>query len=231
MPLHHYQLFEPAMVIEDDARDWQVSWANHLARSGRGGVDLVAPSGTPVRAPTPGRLVHRPGDGSAGNSCRFEHELNPGWQDVFSHLSGYVGASGRRFEQGEVIAYTGGSGGVEPHLHRHLLDPAGNRRNPIEYFSDRAVELPAPEEGVLLQQLARLGGYMGPIDGVPGPNTWRGVQAVLARRGWYAGPIDGIPGPNTWKGVQQFARGGGYLGPIDGVPGANTLRGLRLALA
>ncbi|MGG7466603.1 M23 family metallopeptidase [Plantibacter sp. YIM 135347] len=135
MALTNYVLNGPSVVILDDNRDPYVSWQNHLARTGRGGVDLVASIGTPVLAPTPGVLQRVPNDGSAGNSSRFHHDQNPGWADVFSHLSGYVGVDGQHFNQGEIIAYTGDSGAPgAPHLHRHLLDPSGTRRNPWDYF-------------------------------------------------------------------------------------------------
>ncbi|HEX6685207.1 MAG TPA: peptidoglycan-binding domain-containing protein [Candidatus Limnocylindrales bacterium] len=73
-------------------------------------------------------------------------------------------------------------------------------------------------------------GYTGPADGIPGPNTWRGVQRFLAARGVYGGPADGIPGPNTYRGIQLTARHGGYTGPIDGIPGPNTWRGFDMAI-
>jgi murein DD-endopeptidase MepM/ murein hydrolase activator NlpD len=135
MPLNNYVLRSPATVILADNRDPYTSWQNHLARAGRGGVDIVAPIGTPVYARTSGVMLHVPNDGSAGNSCRFQHDANPGWRDVFSHLSRYVGASGQHFNAGDIVAYTGISGGVEPHLHWHLVDPSGARRNPWDYFS------------------------------------------------------------------------------------------------
>jgi peptidoglycan hydrolase-like protein with peptidoglycan-binding domain len=44
---------------------------------------------------------------------------------------------------------------------------------------------------------------MGPIDGVPGTNTYKVLQS-LASRGGYTGPIDGIPGPNTYAGLANL---------------------------
>jgi hypothetical protein len=79
--------------------------------------------------------------------------------------------------------------------------------------------------GLILQRLGQRGGYSGPMDGVPGPNSWRGVQNVLRQFG-YTGPIDGIPGPNTFRALQQLAQSAGYTGPIDGVPGPNTYAGV-----
>lgn len=137
MALNNYILNGPSTVILYDKRDPFVSWQNHLNRTGghNGGVDVVAPIGTPVLAPTPGKWFHLPRNGTAGNSGVFKHDLNHNWSDVFSHLSRYVGYSGQHFNQGDVIGYSGNTGGVAPHVHRHLLDPRGVRRNPWSYFS------------------------------------------------------------------------------------------------
>ena len=78
--------------------------------------------------------------------------------------------------------------------------------------------------------MAQKGGYTGPLDGVPGVNTWIGLQTFVRGYG-YTGPIDGIPGLNTWMAVQRLAQEGGYDGPIDGIAGANTFAGLNNWLA
>jgi GH25 family lysozyme M1 (1,4-beta-N-acetylmuramidase) len=246
MALNSYILNGPSVVIEDDARDWEVSWQNHLDRTRfdlggpRGGVDLVAQTPLAVRAPTPGTMYWSDlGDG-AGKSCRFRHDLNPGWADVFSHLSSYVGYDGQHFNQGDIIAYTGNTGGVVAHLHRHLLDPAGVRRNPIYYFAggtgdpgtgDPGGFVISIADGKTLQEVAAKGGYGGVHDGVPGTNTWLGIQNLLTTMALYSGPVDGDPGQKTWEGVQLLARKGGYAGVIDGIPGPNTYAGLRTWLA
>ena len=65
-----------------------------------------------------------------------------------------------------------------------------------------------------------------PVDGIPGPNTWKGIQTTVRRYGYYHGPVDGVPGPNTYRGMQMYARdGGGYTGPVDGVLGPNSWAG------
>lgn len=73
-------------------------------------------------------------------------------------------------------------------------------------------------------------GYTGPADGIPGRNTWIGLQKFLQYRKVYFGPADGYPGPNTYKGIQLVARDFGYTGPIDGIPGPNTWRGFDKAI-
>ncbi|MBF4462665.1 MULTISPECIES: GH25 family lysozyme [unclassified Rathayibacter] len=85
-------------------------------------------------------------------------------------------------------------------------------------------------DGVTLQKVAQKGGYTGPLDGVPGTNTWIGIQTFMRGYG-YTGPIDGAPGVNTWMALQRLAQEGGYTGPIDGVPGTNTYTGLNNWLA
>ncbi|MEV1143103.1 GH25 family lysozyme [Micromonospora sp. NPDC049799] len=85
-------------------------------------------------------------------------------------------------------------------------------------------------DGVTLQRVAELGGYVGPVDGVLGSNSWKGVQTHLTRLGLYSGPVDGVPGTNTYKGLQLLAQRGGYTGPVDGVLGPNSYAGLRAYL-
>ncbi|MFE2555457.1 GH25 family lysozyme [Streptomyces sp. NPDC059352] len=105
-----------------------------------------------------------------------------------------------------------------------VLPPPGP--NPIP---DPAPDIPLAD-GVTLQRIAQLGGYTGPLDGVLGPNSWKGVQTVLAQ-GYSDGPIDGTPDPDTYKGLQRLAADYGYTGPIDGVPGPNTFAALRTCLS
>ncbi len=75
-----------------------------------------------------------------------------------------------------------------------------------------------------LQAFAAQHDYTGPIDGAPGPFTWRGVQRELTDMG-YAVDISGTPDAATYAAIQSVASLYGYSGPIDGVPGPNTYRG------
>ena len=58
----------------------------------------------------------------------------------------------------------------------------------------------------------------------PGAADWRRIQAALKKRGRYNGPVDGVPGVNTYKGVQLTIKNVGYTGPIDGVIEGNGCR-------
>jgi hypothetical protein len=80
------------------------------------------------------------------------------------------------------------------------------------------------------KDLAARGRYSGPIDGVWGVNSIKGIQITCANVG-YTGPIDGEPGPNTCHYVQVYAqRFGSYTGPIDSILGPNSWSGFALGL-
>ena len=80
------------------------------------------------------------------------------------------------------------------------------------------------------QDLANRGRYSGPIDGVWGVNSIKGIQTTCANVG-YTGPIDGVPGPNTCHYVQVYAqRFGSYTGPVDSILGPNSWNGFALGL-
>jgi hypothetical protein len=80
------------------------------------------------------------------------------------------------------------------------------------------------------KDLAARGRYSGPIDGVWGVNSIKGIQTTCANVG-YPGPIDGEPGPNTCHYVQVYAqRFGSYTGPVDSILGPNSWNGFALGL-
>jgi peptidoglycan hydrolase-like protein with peptidoglycan-binding domain len=55
-------------------------------------------------------------------------------------------------------------------------------------------------------------------NGIPGANTWKGLQSYLAVNWQYAGPINGIPGPNTYNAIIRAGNSLAPLGvqPLDG---------------
>lgn len=82
------------------------------------GVDYGLPIGTPIVAPTSGKVTY--GDGRAPSDGRgyFAQVLgNDGVQHNLYHLSGFQGGS-RNVSEGEVIGYSGNTGqSTGPHLH------------------------------------------------------------------------------------------------------------------
>lgn len=81
------------------------------------GVDIAAPTGTPVQAPAGGRvtLVHNDMFYSGGTLI-VDH--GHGISTVYMHLHKILVAEGQTVEQGDVIAQVGATGRVTgPHLH------------------------------------------------------------------------------------------------------------------
>jgi murein DD-endopeptidase MepM/ murein hydrolase activator NlpD len=82
-----------------------------------GGVDIAAPTGTPVKAPIDGvvTMVHNDMFYSGGTLI-LDH--GHGISTVYMHLHKILVEEGRRVRQGEVIAQVGATGRVTgPHLH------------------------------------------------------------------------------------------------------------------
>lgn len=106
---------------------------------GHAGEDIACPVGTPVRAMADGTVLwadwgtNLPGDetewgyrqrwylykGFPGIVTVIQH---PGWIGVYAHLSSNdVAPRGTKVREGQVIGYSGDTGGVAPHLHREAL--------------------------------------------------------------------------------------------------------------
>ncbi|MDT8450217.1 MAG: M23 family metallopeptidase [Wenzhouxiangellaceae bacterium] len=84
---------------------------NNKPRSPHWGVDIAAPTGTPVRAPAAGvvTLAH-PDMYFSGGTLLVDHGL--GLSSAFLHLDEILVEAGQRVEQGEVIARVGATGRV-----------------------------------------------------------------------------------------------------------------------
>jgi len=202
-------------------------WAAHIARGSLGGIDFAVPVGTPIPAPTDGRIDNIPNNGSGGHTVTLWHA--DGSRDQFMHLSRFV-AEGN-VKQGDIIGYSGGKKGAPgagsstgPHIHWHYILKSGQRVNPLQYVGSGS-SAPAKLSGWagIQSYLKKNWDYSGVIDGVPGKLTWSAMQRFLKRHWGYRGPVNGVPGPYTWKAVQRWlARYYGYNGRIDGVPGPLT---------
>ncbi len=54
--------------------------------------------------------------------------------------------------------------------------------------------------------------YTGPVNGVMGTNSWKGVMAFLKAEWGYTGPVNGIPGPNTYNAMIRAGNLTGWNG-------------------
>ena len=109
---------------------------NHPILGGRRnhkGIDLAAPTGTPVYAPADGLLARADWFSSYGNYIQIEHggEL----QTRYGHLSGFAVHAGERVHKGDLIGYVGTTGrSTGPHLH-YEVRVAGEAVDPTPYLS------------------------------------------------------------------------------------------------
>jgi murein DD-endopeptidase MepM/ murein hydrolase activator NlpD len=121
---------------------------NHPVLGGRRhhtGIDLAAPTGTPVYATADGVVSRAERFSSYGNYIQIEHggEL----QTRYAHLSGYAVAAGEQVRKGQLIGYVGSTGrSTGPHLH-YEVRVAGEAVDPEPYMVDTA--LAASDESAL----------------------------------------------------------------------------------
>ena len=97
------------------------------------GVDLAAPTGTPVYATADGRVSQAEWFSSYGKYVRIEHggEMHT----RFAHLSSYTVAEGDQVKKGDLIGYVGSTGrSTGPHLH-YEVRVANESVNPIPYMT------------------------------------------------------------------------------------------------
>lgn len=99
------------------------------------GVDLAAPTNTPIVAAADGKIEIIGRKGSYGKYIRLKHKS--GYQTAYAHMNGYRQdlKVGSQVKRGEVIGYVGSTGrSTGPHLHFEVIkngkvvNPFGNNR-------------------------------------------------------------------------------------------------------
>jgi murein DD-endopeptidase MepM/ murein hydrolase activator NlpD len=118
------------------------------------GVDLVAPTGTPVYAAADGVVLGAGPNGRYGNWIRIDHAGN--LATVYGHLSAFAPdiEAGTIVSRGEVIGFVGSTGrSTGAHLHFELLAD-GKPVNPITHPETRRSVLRGPDLDRLRKQVA-----------------------------------------------------------------------------
>ncbi|MEI6805538.1 MAG: M23 family metallopeptidase [Myxococcaceae bacterium] len=96
------------------------------------GLDIVAPHGTPIHAPAPGRVVFVGDGGLLGNLVVIEHQR--GFKTLYGHLSDYQVRHGEWVGRGQKIAEIGNTGrSTAAHLH-YSVQRHGIHQDPREYL-------------------------------------------------------------------------------------------------
>ena len=134
------------------------------------GVDLAAPTGTPVRAVASGAVVTSGRYGQLGTTVRIEHA--GGVTSTYGHLSRIARSlkEGAAVERGQVVGYVGASGlATGPHLH-FAIDRGGDYVDPIVHTGAGADGVPERARSsfvrvrsTVMRQLAGLPAAGGPL--------------------------------------------------------------------
>ena len=100
------------------------------------GIDVTAPTGTPIVAPAAGVVVAAGNDKGYGLTVEIDH--GNGIRTRFAHCSRLAVKTGQRVTRGQVIAAVGGTGLVTaPHLH-YEIHVNGKPVDPLTYVLPEA---------------------------------------------------------------------------------------------
>jgi len=103
------------------------------------GLDMAAPSGTPIYAMSGGEIVSAEYEGGYGNKTVIRHE--DGTETWYCHQSAFEVTSGT-VDAGEMIGYVGSTGNsTGPHLHLEVHPFGGDPVNPLTWMRELGLEV------------------------------------------------------------------------------------------
>lgn len=99
------------------------------------GIDISAPTGTPVRATADGVVSFSGWGGGSGNLVVIEHGL--GYSTLYAHNKSNIVKVGQQVKRGDIIAYSGATGNATgPHSHYEIWKD-GRPVNPLIFLEGR----------------------------------------------------------------------------------------------
>lgn len=102
------------------------------------GIDLTAPTGTPVYAAGDGVVFRADVAGGYGNHVRINHGY--GYVTLYGHLSKILVRAGQKVKRGDLIGLVGSTGtSTSPHLH-YEVRVNGDFVNPINFYYNDMTE-------------------------------------------------------------------------------------------
>lgn len=105
---------------------------SNIRSSSHTGLDIAAPTGTPVKAAASGTVTFSGWKGSYGNMIVISH--GNGVQTYYGHCSKLYAKNGQTVSQGDVVATVGSTGNsTGPHLHLEIR-VNGTAYNPQNYI-------------------------------------------------------------------------------------------------
>ena len=103
------------------------------------GIDLAAPTGTPIYATADGLVSRADHFSSYGLYVQIEHGAD--LETRYAHMSRIAVAAGERVSKGDIIGYVGSTGrSTGPHLH-YEVRVDGEAVNPVPYMVETNAQL------------------------------------------------------------------------------------------
>lgn len=113
-------------------------------RRGHKGIDLAAPTGTPIRATADGVVEMAEWFSSYGLYVQLDH--GAAMETRYGHMSRIAVAQGQQVRKGDVIGYVGSTGrSTGPHLH-YEVRVSGDAVNPLPYMQGNSEKLLASND-------------------------------------------------------------------------------------
>ncbi|MEK8108190.1 M23 family metallopeptidase [Micromonospora sp. M12] len=154
------------------------TWEGHLSRGSLGGIDFGMEWARRCRLRR-GHHPEHPYNGTGGHTVTIQHA--DGYRSQYLHLSQFLLANGASVSAGTIVGRSGGAAGAPgsgsstgPHLHWHMIDPAGTRINPLVYIQQN----PADQPRQVFEAASNAGWRALPVSGSAGAVTGTAATAI-----------------------------------------------------